>query len=300
MAAQPEQFRVDTFTRNINLLAQQMSSGIRGKTSMEEIPSSGNRKFIRQYGVRNGFEQITTRNTNPTAVETARRNRVFTYNKYGTEEFFDDMDELNNLLVEPNSDLMRTIIADGEREFDNLFFDNVLGNALQGSTVDSALTSVALGAGQQIAVNYVESGSATNSRITEGKIRRAMELMDAAEVPTGNRYIALPAFQWHELLRTTNLLSSDYIPNRPVVDGSLPPSIYGFVPVRSERVNSAGGNHSVVCWHADAVRMGDTGYEIHVNEDFTKGHSTRLTVYRKMGIVRLEEVGVVDMLCLAT
>lgn len=296
MAANREQFYVETFSANIMPLAQQMESGIRNAVQLEAAQGIGNQRFIRQYGA-SEFELLENRLETPEDTETPRRNTILSWAKYARVEHFDEQDEISSQVVEPNSQLQRLIAAGSERLFDNTFFDNVLGNATRGSTVDSSFTTTAFPASQQVAATYHEDGTGDNADISLGKIRRAEAILNANEVEEMDRYIAWASRQSHILKADTTVLSSEFNNQKPLTDGRMMPKIFSFNIIQSERVNKTGNNRSVIAWQKNGVIMADSGLEIHADIDIKQGHSLQLAAYRKVGMARLEEERVVEIVC---
>lgn len=295
--AQIDNFYKDTWSSNIILRLQQLGSKFRGTMMFEPIQgNAGNRHFIRRYGVRSSFSQLTNRNESPARTATPRDNRVFSYAKYGDAEIFDNHDELKTQLMEPNSELMAAFLGDGERNFDDVMVAAFDAAAITGNPLDGTSTT-AFDTSMRVAVNFVEKGSAANSDITLGKIREAKRLLDANFVPPMERYIGLGSTQINKLLRASELQSTDFY-KQTIRDGMLAP-LYGFNIVESERLTVDGSSYrEVPFWHKSAMKQGETGYETHIDENQPEyQHSTILTIYNTFGAVRVEEEGVGQILC---
>lgn len=296
--AQIDNFYKDTWSSNFILRLQQLGSKFRGTMTFEPIEgNAANRHFIRRYGVRSSFAKLTTRSESPARTATPRDNRVFSYDKYGDAEIFDNLDELKTQLMEPNSELMAAFIADGERLFDDTMVTAFDANAITGNPVDGTSTTAFDSTNMQIAVDFVETGSSANSDITLGKIREAKRILDSNFVPPMDRFLALGSTQINKLLRASELQSTDFY-KQTIQDGKLAP-LYGFNIVESERISTDGsGYRKCFYWWKGGMKHGETGYETHIDENQPDyQHNTILTVYNVFGAVRTEEEAVGRILC---
>ena len=101
------------------------------------------------------------------------------------------------LLIDPASPYAQNAAWALGRKMDDIILESAFGNAYSGKT---GSTSVPFDAASQIAVNYVESGGATNSGLTIGKLREAKRLLDSNETdPSDQRYIIVTSKQINDL-----------------------------------------------------------------------------------------------------
>jgi len=179
---------------------------------------------------------------------------------------------------------------------DEVILDAAFASVSTGKTGSS---SVSFPNTQQVAVDYVESGSATNSGLTIGKLRRAKQILDANEVdPTERRYIAVTAKQINDLLRTTEVTSADFNTVRALVQGELN-SFMGFEFVRTELVRTnASSQRRCVAWAQSGLLLAvgsDITVDIGPRRD--KRNSTQVYVSASFGATRMEEEKVVELIC---
>jgi len=152
---------------------------------------------------------------------------------------------------------------------------------------------------QQIAVDYVESGSAASSGLTIGKLRKAKQILDRNEVdPTERRYIACTAKQITDLLQTTQVTSSDFNTVKALVAGEIN-TFMGFEFVRTELVRTnASSNRRVACWAQSGLLLAvgsDITVDIGPRRD--KRNATQVYVSATFGATRMEEEKVVEIIC---
>lgn len=107
-----------------------------------------------------------------------------------------DLDHLGNL-VGLDGGIVRVQTAAINRVYDNRIISGMLGTAYKGKTgTDTAVLDTT---NMSVAVNYVPSGSATNSGMTFYKLSRAKYKADRKKWPKDGRYLALTCKQVEDL-----------------------------------------------------------------------------------------------------
>jgi hypothetical protein len=165
---------------------------------------------------------------------------------------------------------------------------------------------VSFPSGQQIAVDYVESGSAVNSSLTLGKLRRAREILVDVGVEDNELYIAVTQREISAMLRDPSATSQDFVSMRALESGDIT-RFMGFNWIVMANSPGAGmtmfgldgSNHRrIPVWSKSGMLFAQLiGTEIEAAKDPTKGFNTRLYGKASFGATRLEEARVVEIKC---
>lgn len=285
---------VEGYRANIELLLQQKGSRLRDCVRLESQRSE--REFYDRIGPTEALD-VTTRHADTPHVDTSHDRRAVTMLPSDWSDFIDRQDQVR-LLADPTSAYaMNAIYAMGRKQ-DRRIIDAAVGTAYAGK---EGTTPVAFPAGQTIAVDYVESGGATNSGLTVAKLRRARELLDEAEVDDEEpQYIAVTAKQINDLLRSTEVTSADFNTVKALVTGQVD-SFMGFTfrRVSSKLLRKNGSNRSVLAWARSGLLLA-LGQEptVRITERPDKRYARQIYVSMDSGAVRMEEKKVVEVLCL--
>lgn len=289
---------VQQFKANVMLLTQQMESRLR-MHCMEE-PVTGDRVYFEQIAPT--IAQLKTVRHGPTPfANTPHARRVAFMSDYNWGDLIDNTDKLK-MLIDPTSTYAINAAAALNRSLDNLIITNIFGTAMTGA---AGTTPVTFPASQQVAANYVESGSPATSGLTVGKLRRAKAILDANEVPEGEgRTIVVRAQQVQDLLGTTETNSILTNQIRALVDGTLD-FFMGFKFVRTELLPVAtpgsGGVTSVGVFSKMGVGVA-VGEDIitRISERADLNYSTQVYCEQSFGATRVDEKRVVQILCADT
>ena len=173
-----------------------------------------------------------------------------------------------------------------------------------GNGESEARVSVELPAGQIVDVDYVESGSTTNSNLTIGKLRKTLQTLQESEAygqdadEDSMACCALSASQLNGLLRTTELTSSDFAEVKALVHGEIN-TAFGFKFIRTEQLNYDSTNiRSVLCFVKSKVCFGlwdDYKSKLSIRDDLSEARQYRVRF--SAGAIRKEEEAVVRILC---
>lgn len=149
-------------------------------------------------------------------------------------DLIDNKDKLRMLADPTSSYVMNAVYALG-RKMDDIIIEAAFGTAYSGKT---GATSVTFPAASEVAVNYVESGTAANSNLTVGKLRRVRYLLDKAEAANEGQFdlvAIIDPSQIQSLLRTTEVTNNDYNSIKALVAGQVD-TFMGFKFVKSNRL----------------------------------------------------------------
>jgi hypothetical protein len=299
MSTQINRAFVDQFQANVWMLAQQMNSRLRNTVTVE--PVRGEFAFFDQIGQVDPVE-ITSRHADGQITEVPHGRRRLASVPWAMNEIVDRQDT-NRMLQDPSSSYVRAFAAGMARQMDRTILQGMFATAATGR---SGETGVPLPTSQIVPVDYVESGSNTNSSLTVAKLRRARELLlDAgADENDGGMFIACRQREINSLLRDTTVSSADFNTVRALVNGEVNSFMgFTFVVVSHRAVNpimqfDSSGNARVAAYCRTALTFG-------INEEpFTtvlpdpaKNANNRVIMTAQFGAVRMEEERVVDIRC---
>lgn len=288
---------VNQYKANVEFALQQKGSRLSGAVRNES--QSGEFDFYDEIGTVDAVEVLTRHSDTPLLTTPHTRRRV-SLRDFDWADLIDKPDKVRTL-IDPTSPYATNATWAMGRKKDDLILEAMFGSAWTGKTGATEVTWASVTSTQTIAINYVESGGAADSGLTIGKLRKAKELMDAAEVdPDEARYIAVTAKQVTDLLKTTEVTSSDYNTVKALVEGKVD-SFMGFQFIRTQRVKAVSGSadhRRVPCWVKSGLLLA-TSYEINVDigPRRDKRNSTQVYVSMGLGATRMNEYKLVEILC---
>jgi hypothetical protein len=165
-------------------------------------------------------------------------------------------------------------------------------------TGEIGVTATPLPSSQLVAVNFIETGTpGANLGLTIGKVRQAKYLLDAADVDDEDpRFFAYTAKSLQDLLRTTEVTSSDYNTVKALVEGTVN-TFLGFRFVRiSNKImpwDSVTDIRTCVAWAKSGIKITDSGKEVHIDIRADKSHALQIRTVAALGGTRMEETKVV-------
>lgn len=283
---------VQSYKDNITMLTQQKGSRLRGAVRVEN--QSAEFDFYDRIGATDAVE-ITGRHQDTPLVQTPHDRRRVGLKDFDWADLIDRQDRIK-LLADPTGPYAMNAVAAFGRKMDDVIIQSAFDTAYSGKT---GQTTVAFDTDFQIAHNYVETGAAAASSMTIGKLRRAKEVLDAAENdPDEERFLAVTAQMVHALLRTTEVTSSDYNTIKALVEGKLD-TYMGFKFIRIQRLQTNGSNYRrAIAWCKSKLLLAvSQDIQVDVGPRRDKRNSTQVYVSMGLGATRMEETGVVEILC---
>ena len=291
----PEHFTTE-FEANWRHLAQQKNERTREYVQVDDV--EGKEKSYNQMGEID-FQQVTVRAGETRITDTPLAKRWIRPLPYDVASLFDEWDEkfLGQVKL-PKSDTVTSHGYGYARLVDRIILAAAVGTAYTGETGTTATT---LPGSQAIAVNFVESGAAANSGLTIGKLRQAQYILDTAEVDEDDpRTVFYSAKQRQDLLRTTEVTSSDYNTVKALVEGK----VNSFMGFTFKRVNKdflpyvAGTDvRTVVICTRQGMMFTDAGKRSHMDIRVDKSHALQIRSVAAVGATRMEEDRVITIAC---
>lgn len=283
---------INSYHGQLEHIFQQKGSKLRG--TLREVSQNSEYDYWDRLGTAT-VNAITTRHGDTPHNEiahTRRRNQIIGYD---TNEYFDKQDKLRTI-IDPKSGYAEAQAFALGRQMDDTILASLLGTAYSGK---EGATAVTYDNNYRIAVDYVESGGASNSNLTIAKLRRAMYLLESNDAITDGEQVFLVAHpsQKQALLRTTEVTSADYNVVKALVNGTIN-SFLGFTFIWTTRVTSSGGYRQVLAYPKSAGLLG-VADNIHVRIDELpeKRYSWQVYSTATFGAVRMWEEKVVQILC---
>lgn len=214
-----------------------------------------------------------------------------------SSQLFDQWDEdfLGQITL-PTSPLAEEHAYAWARSVDGEIIKAALGTAYTGK---QGVTPVTLPGAQAVAVDYVETGSATNSGLTIAKLRQAKFILDDNDVDENEpRTLVITAKQLQNLLRSTEINSFDYNEVKALVDGKVDHFLgFYFKRVTKAIVPKTGNIRSLPFWAKKGIRVADSGKETRMDILPTRSHALQIRSVGKLGATRDEEARVGVIYC---
>lgn len=292
-ALQIPQFYPTQFSKNWEILAQQMESRLTG--AVQTASFEGKRKWFNQIATGAMSEVTERKGDTPDGDSTGYKywmyRRKFEFVRVWDE---DDQLQLENIILPTSDEVQQFTMAEARTK------DDVIIQAFGATRYigENGTDTDAFPAGQAVAVDYQYTGSAANCGLTLPKVRRAAFLMNAAEVPQEGRYIAYTANQLDNMLAITEVTSRDYSDLMALKDGKVD-RFMGFTWIHSERLpyNSSTDVNTIYAWQKDGLKFAENGRTVHMDPLPSKRHALQLRGVSRMSAVRTENVRVVSIAC---
>jgi hypothetical protein len=276
---------VHEWERGITHLAEQKMSRFRGKTRMTRI-GAGDEKFVDQIG--SVTAQIrTTRHGDTPLTDTPHSRRQVPLNPYEHADLVDEPDKLRTL-NDPTNEYMVAFGRAFSRAIDDEVIAAALGSANTGVTGGTAVAHP--GGDFQIAAGG--DGLTMVKLILANRVLRENE-----NDPDEGFYIAVSQAQIDDMLNDTTFTSADYNNIRTLMTGEIT-QFMGFTWVASERLGLSGTERRCIAWAKNSLLLA-IGKEPSgkISERPDKSYSTQIYMSMDIGATRLDETGVIEILC---
>lgn len=292
MSTQIDKALVQTYRSNIEVQFQQKGSRLRGTVRVET--QNAEFDFYDRIGPVEA-QKVTTRHGDTPLNETPHDRRRVALEDYDWADLIDKKDKLR-MLADPTSAYTQNAVYALGRAQDRSIIAAATGTAYTGKT---GATAVTFPAASEVAVNYVEAGSAANSNLTIGKLRRIRFLLESKEaIEDGEMVTAVvTASQIQSLLRTTEVTSADYNTVKALVAGTVD-TFMGFKFVRTELLVTASSIRDCLFYPMSGITLA-VGQDIQVEVDRLPGkrYSVQVYVCGNFGASRMWEEKVIRCKC---
>ncbi len=296
MSAQIDTARKNEFSKNAYHLAQQKKAKLLAAVQLEDLNAEFG--FYDQIGAIDPVERVS-RHADTPMTEVPHSRRRAHMRDWEHADIIDTQDIAR--AFDPTSRYTEAFGAGMARKMDKVILDAMFEDAMTGK---SGTTTVSFPSGNQIAVDFVETGSTTNSSLTPGKVRRAREiLLNEIDDDEDELFIACSQRELTQLMRTTEVGSIDYNEIKPLVDGDINKWCgFNFIRLPSKQFATDGSGHRrIPVWSKKGMLFARPGgLETNCEKDPTKGYNYRLHMKGTFGAVRMEEARVVEIKCHVT
>lgn len=289
------------YETNWQMLLQQMDSRLKDRTKL--VQANGAAVRFNQMD-QTSMDQVTARNGATVNKDITLPARWAYPVPYDVSNWFDEFDNtFLGSVVLPTSETMQAQAAAFGRTCDSVLISALLGNGTITNTANTSAgfglnnttTTVALPAGQKVAVNYVGGGGTpTNTGLTIAKIREAKRILDANEAPAEDRILVVSSKEIADLLGTQEVTNQLYNSVRALVDGEVD-SFLGFKVIRTELLPVATNIRSCIAYQKNSAVMVDGGRKTYMDILPEMRHSLQIRSTAVMGATRLLEKGVVEI-----
>lgn len=284
MSQQIVEHRVVQFAETVNHLAQQKMSRFRSAL-MNHPHSSGKRVSVDYLGTRVATKKITRHGDTP-LTDTPHTRRWINLSPFEDADLVDDADKLRTI-TDPTNQYVVAMSRSYGRAIDDESISAMLGTSITG---EEATGTQAFLAAQIIPV--------AGAGLTMAKLLQANRMLRAAEFDIEDGFfIAVTQKQIENMLSDSTFTSADY--NLKLLMSGAVTSFLGFTWVNSERLtNNGSGNRQCLAWAKPAVGI-SFGAEpkARITERADKSFSTQVFYSMDMGVSRLQDNGVVSIVC---
>lgn len=274
------------FTRNVELLLQQRQPKLMPGMSMEMFSGEA-AQVIKQFG-EVAFEEKNVRHKSTTFSDIEHKQRWIFPTDYTLALPVDHEDELR-LLDSPTSSYAEAMRAAWARRIDATINDAFFGDARTGKHGGTATS-----------FDSAHSIAADASGLTVDKLIEARELLRAEEndLDAETPQIAVTAKQLSDLLRETEVRSSDFNTVRALVNGEID-TFMGFRFRHYESLSlDTNSDRQVPVWVPSGMRFGQwNGLETRIDERPDKEYLTQVFMRGTIGATRTQEGKVIEIKC---
>ena len=296
---------VQQFSGNVRYLAQQKASRLRPAVLEDNI--TGEAAYMEQLAPTTA-RKVQSRHADSPLMNTQHlRRRIVPYD-YDWSDLVDRLDKVK-LLIDPTSAYAINAASAMGRGFDDEIIASFFATAYTGHAGATSVTwpngnaesSPTQPAGLQVAVNDWSYGNGTgNAGLTISKlISASMALLAGEGDEDEEKFIMVGAKQLGNLLATTEATSADYNTVKALYDGKIT-QFMGCKFIHSERALTNGsGYYRIPCWRKSGIGLGVAqDIEGQIAPDPGKRFATRVYTDMAIGAARLEEVKIVELICL--
>lgn len=288
---------VETYKSNIDIKYQQVNSRVQDFVRVEYQQS--NREYYDRIGP-TAMTLLTVRHAETPIIPTVYDRRAVTMRDYVWADYIDRVDRVR-MLADPTGPYTRNAMAAVNRQIDMELIGASTGTATGGHDGTTLFPWASFTSTQQVPVNYVETGSATNSNLTVPKVRQGVNILKIAEAVDEDEPIGVicSQSQINSLLRTTEVTNTDYASVKALVSGTVN-SFMGCTFKRTQLtlLDSGGTIRSVLMFPQRGMLLA-MGIAPTINVDVIpqRNYSVQVHMQATIGATRIWEQQMVEILC---
>jgi len=293
-----DQWKKDLFNTNVHLTLSQRDSVLENTVRRE--PQNARLAFHNILDPTEG-QELTVRHGNTPRIDMKHRRRGLYTRDFHHATLYSEEDRIRMAVSDVTSSYHEAIKRWFSVLKDEIISQAAVGDAHEEEDWDSGITvAKPLPASQIIAVNYVKSGPPVNSGLTLDKMKAAKRILARGQQNPGARlYFAMTNDQLDDLLDIIEVTSGDYNAVKPLVSGEIM-RYMGFELKVFDKlpVDKATGVVKNIAYSDDSIIFApsrDIRADITTRDDLNM--ETQLYVRASYGAMRLEDAGVVSVLC---
>ena len=286
---------VKQYTDNINIQVQQKGSRLRKWCNYDTI--TGESKSVDHLGPTEA-QELEGRHADTPLTDPSHERRWITPTPKVVAHLLDGPDQVRMLENPTSKYVMNQAFAIG-RSQDRAIIKAANATVKSGKEGQS---TTAFPAGNTIPVNYVESGSPANSKLTVGKVRRVKALVTDAMVDDTEPMVwVCTSFEIQDLLQDPEVTSADYNTIKALVNGEINYWMgFNWQQVSSKLLPYTGATdiRTNFAWAKSGMTFAETeAMMMRITERADKNYATQVYARGDHGAVRMEEPLVYEILC---
>lgn len=281
------------YASTVELLLQQKGSKLRDLVTFHSIKGAKAASVVDQIGKVEATKR-TTRYPKLTPADTPT-DRPWVYpSDYDWNDLIDSIDKLR-MLTDPQSAYVQNGVYALGRAMDTEINSAFFGDRKTG---ENGGTTVSFPAAQQISVSY---GAAGAVGLTVAKMRKAKQMLMAAEVDIDNDPLIMPvtSVQHDNLLAEIQVVSLDFNEKPVMVEGKIT-RFLGFQLVHTEKLTVNGSSYRRIPAYAKSgmhlAMWNDVTSDVSIRRDLA-GLPVQVYAYGTFGATRSEEKKFVEIPC---
>ena len=283
------------FIDSFHELAQQTESKLVKSGAITFLPSQGKTSNMARIG-RIELVEVDTRNPDKAFGDYALDNRQFTKRRFTRTVQIDAKYDINELLKDPTSDILKQLNNAKERVIDRIGISAATGAVLVGAP-DAAASSVSAASDGVLTVTATSGLVYTSIQaITQNFINNEVALSSVA-----GSTLCITGKENTSLMGEEKFINNDYISARPVEKGFMENagtyrvqlfavSVNGGVQVTSPILPEASTTRSCVCLAPNSIAMAIEIGAMDVSKSATKVNSYDITIDLWINAMRVEGV----------
>lgn len=285
MSTQAATHHIKGFQQGIQHLAEQKESRLRMHVRNETL-MSGEENFFDQVGSVSATKR-TTRHGDTVLTDTPQyRRKVIPYT-YDHADMIDRPDQLR-VLNDPTS----AFVTAFGRAFGRAIDDEIISAALGTAYTGKAGTTATSHPGGDFQIASGSAGLTLTKLIQANKVLRENE-----NDPEQGFKICVSQEQVEDLLLDSTFTSADYNTIRALMSGTVN-SFMGFDWVFSERLGTSSGERQCLVWPKNCLLFGALEeFTVDIGPRRDKNGDTQVHARADFGATRMDETGVIELLC---
>lgn len=286
---------VQSYGRNVQLMAQRMGSKLRDKVLVEN--PVGERHYFELYNTNAAMQEVLVRNADVNVTDTQFERRAVDLRSFEDAKFINKFDMVQ-MLIDPMSPIVQAQAAQMGRQIDDLIINAAYADMKTGKsgTGTSSPTTA-------IAIDSWAYGQGTgNSNMTISKIIEANVAFNNSDVAMEDRYLVLDPVNHGKILAAAEATSADFVSSRNLETGRID-GLVGFKLIEHTGIPTDGsGYRRCFAFQKTGMALAITKDAMSriTERDDKSGYPWQAYICLQMEATRLENTKVREIKCLAT